>query len=160
MNRVGSLTKITRIFSNLEQQIQREPTHQEVADILNITVEEVTSSVVSGHRHASLDAPLDQESDGRLIDVFIDQNEATPDAHLLIDSLKSEIKSALNTLTPRESEVLSCYFGLNGNAPMNLDEIGTKFQLTRERVRQIKEKATRRLKHISRSKTLRTYLGT
>jgi RNA polymerase primary sigma factor len=159
LNRVGSLTKITRMFSTLEQKFQREPSYQEVAEAMDISAEEVAKAMISGSRHTSFDAPFVQDEEGSLIDVYIDKDEVTPDARLLIDSLKSEISRALKTLTNRESEVLCCYFGLNGNRSMTLDEIGTKFNLTRERVRQIKEKATRRLKYASRSKTLRTYLG-
>jgi len=159
LNRVGELTKISRVFSDLEQKIQREPSPDEVAAALNISTEDVINTMTVSGRHISMDAPFKQDEEGSLIDVFVDENEETPDARLMVDSLKKEVARALATLTYRESQVISFYFGLNGNNPMTLEEIGARFNLTRERVRQIKEKATRRLRNTSRSKTLKSYLG-
>jgi RNA polymerase primary sigma factor len=110
-------------------------------------------------RHISVDAPFAQGEDGSLLDVLADANGSSPESQLMIDSLTQEVQRALATLTTRESEVIGLYFGLNNNASMTLEEIGEKFNLTRERVRQIKEKATRRLRHTSRSTTLKTFLG-
>lgn len=159
LNRVGSLNKISRAFSELEQKFQREPTPAEVAEIMDVTIEEVESTMSVGGRQISMDAPFVQGEENRLLDVLENNLEEKPDAHLMMDSLKMEVARALQTLTARESEVISDYYGLNGTHPMTLEEIGDKFKLTRERVRQIKEKATRRLKHESRSKYLKAYLG-
>jgi RNA polymerase primary sigma factor len=159
LNRVGELTRISREFSDLEQKIQREPSPQEVASAMNITEEQVVFTMTVSGRHVSMDAPLKQEEEGCLIDVIVDDNEETPDAGLMEDSLKKEITRAMAILTSRESLIISFYFGLNGNNSMTLEEIGAKFNLTRERVRQIKEKATRRLRNSARSKVLKSYLG-
>jgi len=159
LNRVGSLTKISKTFSDLEQKFQREPLPEELAEVIGVTVDEVKKNLRLAGRHVSMDAPFAQGEDTRLLDVLGDVNETTPDAGLLADSLKKEIQRALSTLTDRESEVLGLYFGLNSAKPMSLEEIGFKFKLTRERVRQIKDKATRRLRHISRSRALQSYLG-
>lgn len=159
LNRVGSLTKIARAFSDLEQKFQREPSPEELSEALNVTLEEVNTCLKVSGRHISINAPFTQDEEGCLIDVLADENENKPDSGLIEDSLKREISRALATLTRRESEVITYYFGLNGNNPMTLEEIGEIFHLTRERVRQIKEKATRRLRYTSRSKVLKTYLG-
>jgi RNA polymerase primary sigma factor len=159
LNRVGSLNRISRTFSALEQKFQREPSVEEVAGVMELTLEEVESTMRVAGRHVSVDAPFAQGEDTSLLDVLTNSDEATPDSTLMMDSLKQEISRALSTLTERESEVISDYFGLNGNHAMTLEEIGDKFHLTRERVRQIKEKATRRLRHTSRSKVLKSFLG-
>ncbi|MBT1703940.1 sigma-70 family RNA polymerase sigma factor [Chryseosolibacter indicus] len=159
LNRVGSLNKISKTFSDLEQKFQREPSHEELAEVVGLTPEEVLENLRVSGRHVSMDAPFAQGEENSLLDVLRDENEETPDSDLIADSLKREIQRALSTLTVREAEVLAFYFGLDGNAPMTLEEIGERFNLTRERVRQIKEKATRRLRHTSRSKTLKAYLG-
>lgn len=159
LNRVGSLNKISKTFSDLEQKFQREPSHEELAEVIGVTPEEVIENLRVSGRHVSMDAPFAQGEENSLLDVLRDENEETPDSELIADSLKREIQRALSTLTVREAEVLAFYFGLDGNAPMTLEEIGERFNLTRERVRQIKEKATRRLRHTSRSKTLKAYLG-
>lgn len=159
LNRVGSLNKISKTFSSLEQEYQREPTAQELADSIGgITAEDVIYNQRLSGRHISVDAPLEAGEDNNLLEVLTDVNGKMPDVQLMTDSLKAEIQRALSTLTVREAEVISCYFGLDGNSPMTLEELGAKFGLTRERVRQIKEKATRRLKTLSRSKILRSYL--
>lgn len=159
LNRVGSLNKISKTLSLLEQKFQREPTAQELAEVLNIPEQEVMDNMKISGRHVSMDAPFMQGEEGTLLDVLSDENDSKPDSGLMIDSLQREIARALATLTQREAEVIAYYFGLNGNQPLTLEEIGEKFRLTRERVRQIKEKATRRLRHTSRSKTLRSFLG-
>jgi RNA polymerase primary sigma factor len=159
LNRVGSLNKISKTFSDLEQKFQREPSAEELADVLQISQEEVTDTMKISGRHVSMDAPFVNGEENNLLDVLTNENDVTPDSALMIDSLRREVQRALATLTQRESDVIAYYFGLNGEAAMTLEEIGEKYNLTRERVRQIKEKATRRLRLNSRSKTLRTYLG-
>jgi len=159
LNRVGSLNKISKAFSELEQKFQREPLPEELAEIMEITTEEIESTLRVAGRHVSMNAPLIQGEENSLMDVLHDANDKTPDSGLMTDSLQKEVARALSTLTQRESEVISYYFGLNGTHPLTLEEIGERFSLTRERVRQIKEKATRRLRHTSRSSTLKSYLG-
>jgi RNA polymerase primary sigma factor len=159
LNRVGSLNKISKTFSELEQKFQREPSPEELADVLDISIEEVADTMKISGRHVSMDAPFAQGEENSLLDVLENDSEETPDSGLIIDSLRKEVQRALSTLTLREADVISFYFGLNGEQAMTLEEIGEKFNLTRERVRQIKEKATRRLRHSSRSKALKAFLG-
>lgn len=159
LNRVGSLNKISKTFSDLEQQYQREPTALELAEKLNVPEQEIMDNMKLSGRHVSMDAPFANGEENSLLDVLRDVNEEIPDSALMANSLQQEITRALSTLTQRESQVISYYYGLNGSPAMTLEEIGEKFRLTRERVRQIKEKATRRLRHTSRSKALRSYLG-
>jgi RNA polymerase primary sigma factor len=159
LNRVGSLNKISRTFSELEQKFQREPSPEEIAEILDITADEVRENLSVGGRQVSVDAPFANGEESSLLDVLESTSEVTPDSSLIEDSLRKEVQRALATLTQREAEVISYYFGLNGEQALTLEEIGEKFNLTRERVRQIKEKATRRLRHSSRSKSLKAYLG-
>ncbi|HZX74569.1 MAG TPA: sigma-70 family RNA polymerase sigma factor [Cyclobacteriaceae bacterium] len=159
LNRVGTLNKITKTFSDLEQKFQREPSTDELAEVLEVTTEEVADTLKIGSRHVSMNAPFVQGEENGLLDVLENDSEETPDSGLMVDSLRKEVQRSLSTLTSRESDVITLYFGLNGEHAMTLEEIGEKFNLTRERVRQIKEKATRRLKHSSRSKILKSYLG-
>ena len=159
LNRVSSLNKISKTFSELEQKFQREPSAEELAEGLEITVEEVAVNMKISGRHLSIDAPFMNGEENGLLDVLENENNDTPDNELMVDSLRRELERALSTLTQRESDVIAFYFGLNGEQAMTLEEIGQKYNLTRERVRQIKEKATRRLRHSSRSNLLRTYLG-
>jgi len=159
LNRVGSLNKLTKTFSELEQRFQREPSAEEMSVELNISIEEVQSTMQTGGRHISVDAPFVQGESNNLLDVLINNTEETPDSALMTDSLKREVSRALATLPESESEIISDYFGLNGSNCLTLEEIGEKFNITRERVRQIKEKATKRLKHTSRSRSLKSYLG-
>ncbi|WP_028982458.1 sigma-70 family RNA polymerase sigma factor [Sporocytophaga myxococcoides] len=159
LNRVSSLTKISKAFSDLEQKFQREPSTEEVAELMGVTNEEVIADLKVSGRQVSVDAPFTQGEENGLLDVLSDVNESTPDSQLIIDSLTMEVQRVLSTLSSRESEVIGLYFGLNNKNSMTLEEIGEKFNLTRERVRQIKEKATRRLRHTSRSKALKSYLG-
>ena len=158
LNRVGSLNRISKTFSDLEQKFQREPSPEEIAEALEMSTDEVAANLKISGRHISMDAPFVNGEENGLLDVLEHDGE-TPDSNLMDDSLRREVQRALSTLTQRESEVISYYFGLNGGQAMTLEEIGAKFNLTRERVRQIKEKATRRLKHSSRSSSLKPYLG-
>jgi len=159
LNRVGSLNKISKTFSALEQKYEREPSPEELADVLEVTTAEVVDTMKISGRHVSMDAPFVQGEENSLLDVLENDSEETPDSGLMTDSLRREVQRALSTLTQRESDVIALYFGLNGEHAMTLEEIGEKFNLTRERVRQIKEKAIRRLRHTSRSKALKPYLG-
>lgn len=159
LNRVGSLNKISKTFSELEQKFEREPSPEELAEVLEVTTSEVVDTMKISGRHVSMDAPFVQGEDNTLLDVLENDSEVTPDSELMNDSLRREVQRALSTLTQREADVITLYFGLNGEHPMTLEEIGEKFDLTRERVRQIKEKAIRRLRHTSRSKSLKPYLG-
>jgi len=159
LNRVGALNKIGKVFSNLEQEFEREPNANEIAEELEMTPYEVSDTLRISGRHLSMDAPFNQGDDNRLLDVLQNEKQPTPDNSLIGESLKIEVERALSTLTSREAEVVRLYFGVGREHPLTLEEIGEKFNLTRERVRQIKEKAIRRLRHTSRSKALRTYLG-
>ena len=159
LNKIGSINKINKAYAKLEQEFEREPNAEEIADILEVTENEVKESMKNAGRHVSMDAPLIQDEDNTMYDVLRSEEAITPETELLYESLRKEIDRAISTLTPRESDVIKLYFGLNGSHPMTLEEIGEKFDLTRERVRQIKEKAIRRLKHTSRSKILKSYLG-
>ncbi len=159
LNRVGSLNKISKSFSELEQKFEREPSPEEIAEVLELTTSEVVDTLKISGRHVSVDAPFVQGEENRLLDVLEDEDEAAPDEGLMSDSLRKEVQRALSTLTKREGDVITLYFGLNGEHALTLEEIGEKFALTRERVRQIKEKAIRRLRHTSRSKALKPYLG-
>ncbi len=159
LNRVGSLNKISKTFSELEQKYEREPSPDELADVLEVTTNEVVDTMKISGRHVSMDAPFVQGEENSLLDVLENEAEGTPDSSLMNDSLRKEVQRALSTLTQREADVITLYFGLNGEHAMTLEEIGEKFNLTRERVRQIKEKAIRRLRHTSRSKALKPYLG-
>ncbi len=159
LNRVGSLNKISKTFSELEQKFEREPSPDELAEVLEVSTSEVVDTLKISGRHVSMDAPFVQGEENSLLDVLENDSEDTPDSGLISDSLRKEVQRALSTLTMREADVVMLYFGLNGEHAMTLEEIGEKFNLTRERVRQIKEKAIRRLRHTSRSKALKTYLG-
>jgi RNA polymerase primary sigma factor len=159
LNRIGSVNKMLKTFSELEQQYQREPTAEELATVMDIPLEEMRLTMQNTGRHISMDAPFMEGEENGLLDVLENVSEQTPDAGLMNDSLKLEVSRVLDTLTSREAGILSDYFGLNGKQPMSLEEIGYKHDLTRERVRQIKEKATMRLRKEFRSETLRAYLG-
>ncbi|EIM73429.1 RpoD subfamily RNA polymerase sigma-70 subunit [Nitritalea halalkaliphila LW7] len=159
LNRVGSLNKISKTFSELEQKFEREPSPEELAEVLEVSAGEVVDTMKISGRHVSMDAPFVQGEENSLLDVLENDGEGTPDDGLMNDSLRKEVQRALATLTQREADVIVYYFGLNGEQAMTLEEIGEKYNLTRERVRQIKEKAIRRLRHNSRSKTLKPYLG-
>ena len=159
LNKIGSINKINKTYAKLEQEFEREPNAEEIAEVLDLTEAEVKESMKNAGRHVSMDAPLVQDEDNNMYDVLKSDEVVTPETELLYESLRKEIDRAISTLTQREADVVRLYFGLNGSHPMTLEEIGEKFDLTRERVRQIKEKAIRRLKHTSRSKILKSYLG-
>jgi len=159
LNRVGSLNKITKTYGELEQKLEREPSPEELAEALDTTTSEVVDTLKIAGRHVSVDAPFVPGEENSLLDVLENDGENAPDQELNNESLRREVSRAISTLTQRESEVITSYFGLKGEHPMTLEEIGEKFSLTRERVRQIKEKAIRRLRHASKSKTLKPYLG-
>ncbi len=159
LNRVGALNKIGKAFSALEQEFEREPSASELAEELDMSLYEVADTLKISGRHLSMDAPFVQGEDSRLLDVIEDERQPSPDSILMDESLKEEIRRSLETLSEREAEVIRLYFGLANEHSLTLEEIGEKFNLTRERVRQIKEKAIRRLRHASRSKALRSYLG-
>ncbi|MEN8929254.1 MAG: RNA polymerase sigma factor RpoD/SigA [Flavobacteriales bacterium] len=159
LNQVGSLNKLNKTFSRLEQQYERAPSEHELADELEVTSGKVTDTLRVGGRHVSVDAPFQEGEDNSLLDVLINSDSPTADTDLMIESLQREIKRSLSTLSEREREVIILFFGIGMKHGLTLEEIGTKFDLTRERVRQIKEKAIRRLRQTSRSKLLKTYLG-
>lgn len=159
LNKIGSINKINKAFSKLEQEYEREPSAEEIASLLELTENDVKESMKNSGRHVSMDAPLVQGEESNMYDVLRSSDSPSPEAGLINDSLRREIDRALSTLTSREADVIKYYFGLNGEHAMTLEEIGEKFELTRERVRQIKEKAIRRLKQTSRSRILKTYLG-
>ena len=159
LNKIGSINKINKAFSKLEQEYEREPSHEELSQLLELSAEDIKDTMSTSGRHISMDAPLISGEDSSLLDVLEDEDQEHPDSSLISESLRREVERALSTLTTREGDVVRLYFGLAGEQPMTLEEIGERFDLTRERVRQIKEKAIRRLKHTSRSKILKTYLG-
>ncbi len=159
LNKIGTINKINKTYSFLEQKLEREPHASEIAEVLGMPEEEVKESLKNSGRHISMDAPLVDGEETDMYEVFGNENEELPETSLLRDSLKSEIERAISTLTEREADVIRLYFGLNNMHPHSLEEIGEKLDLTRERARQIKEKALRRLKHVSRCKNLKTYLG-
>ncbi len=158
LNRVGTLHKIGKISSSLEQEYGREPSPSEIARELELSAVEVSDTLKISNSHLSLDAPFSTSEDNSLMDVLEDEFQPAPDEALLDESLRLEIERALDTLSRREAEVINLYFGLNHEKALTLEEIGARFNLTRERVRQIKEKAIRRLRHASRSRSLRAYL--
>jgi RNA polymerase primary sigma factor len=160
LNKVGSLNKINKAFSELEQQYEREPSAEELADMLEITTDEVETTLGVAARHISMDAPFVEGEDNSLLDVLENNTMPGTDSHLdYADSLRREIERSLGTLTDRQADVIKLYFGIGVEHPMSLEDIGDKFGLTRERVRQIKDKAINKLRVTSRSKMLKTYLG-
>jgi RNA polymerase primary sigma factor len=159
LNKIGSINKINKTFNQLEQLFEREPTILEIAHTMELVPEDVKDAMRSSGRHISMDAPLQEGEDGNLYDVLLNSDTPSPDKGLMTESLRKEIERALSTLTYREASIIRLYFGLNGKHAHTLEEIGEEFNLTRERVRQIKEKAIKRLKHTTRSKILKTYLG-
>jgi RNA polymerase primary sigma factor len=159
LNRVGALNKIGKAYSNLEQEYEREPNSSELAKELEMDVNEINEALKISGRHVSIDAPFTQGEENRLLDMIENEERPAPDHLLMNESLKAEIDRILSTLSEREGEVIKLYFGLTKEHCLTLEEIGERFNLTRERVRQIKEKAIRRLRHASRSKNLKSYLG-
>ncbi len=159
LNRVGALNKIGKALTALEQEYEREPSASELAAQLDMDIEEISDTLKISGKTVSVDAPFNSGDENSLLDIMENENNPPPDSTLMSESLKAEIERALHTLTEREAEVIKLYYGLNKEHSLTLEEIGERFNLTRERVRQIKEKAIRRLKHASRSKNLRVYLG-
>ncbi len=159
LNRVGALNKIGKAYNSLEQEYEREPTASEIAKELEMDLDEVSETMRMSTKHVSMDAPFSQGEENSLLDVLESDENPLPDTTLMSDSLREEIERALSTLTEREAEVIKLYFGFHDEHSLTLEEIGEQFHLTRERVRQIKEKAIRRLRHTSRSRNLRAYLG-
>jgi RNA polymerase primary sigma factor len=161
LNKIGTINRINRAFSELEQKYERPPTAEELAEYLECSVNDIRQSLVNSGRHISMDAQLVEgdESSSSLYDILPNDGLPTPEDGLAIESLRKDIERSLSTLTSREGDVVRMYYGLNGKAPLTLEEIGERFDLTRERVRQIKEKAIRRLRHTSRSRMLKSYLG-
>jgi len=159
LNKIGSINKVNNAFSRLEQDFQREPTADEIAKLLEIAPKEVKDALKVSSRHISMDAPLRKDEDNTLYDVLLSSDSLSPDTHLIDDSLRQEIERSLATLSTREADIIKLYYGLNGEPPYSLEEIGKLFNLTRERVRQIKEKAIKRLKNTYRSNILRSFLG-
>ena len=159
LNRVGDLNKISRVLSLLEQEFEREPSAAEIANELEMTLFEVYDILKISSKHISLDAPFNNDEENRLLDIIENDELPTPEQSLISESLKVDVERALSTLNPKEAEVVGFYFGVGHDRPLTLEEIGDRLKLTRERVRQIKEKALRRLRHTKRSKSLRSYLG-
>jgi RNA polymerase primary sigma factor len=161
LNKIGTINKINKAYSELEQKFERPPTAEELGEFLEVTPDEIRQSLSNTGRHISMDAPLSEgdESSSSMYDVLPNNYMNSPEKELVTDSLRKDIERSLSTLTLREGEVVRLYYGLNGRYPLTLEEIGEQFDLTRERVRQIKEKAIRRLKHTSRSRMLKSYLG-
>jgi RNA polymerase primary sigma factor len=158
LNQVGSLNKINKAYSKFEQENERKPSPEELADVLELPADKVSDTLRVAGRHISVDAPFVEGEDNSLLDVLVNSDSPIADRALINESLAREIERALATLTERESDIIKLFFGI-GCQEMTLEEIGERFGLTRERVRQIKEKAIRRLRHTSRSKLLKTYLG-
>ncbi len=160
LNKAGNVSKMNRMSNQFEQINEREPTAEERAEVLHLKDGDVKEIILSNIKHISMDAPLNGEfEDGSMADILEDKNEDTPDKSLINESLKNEIATALKVLAPREAEVIAAYFGINGFTPMSIDEIAQKFDLSRERVRQIKERAIRRLRKATTSDFLKPYLG-
>jgi RNA polymerase primary sigma factor len=158
LNRVGALNKIGKKFSELEQKFEREPTTSELAEQLDMSVTDIHETIRIAGRHLSVDAPFVQGEDNRLLDVLPNEQQPPPDQYLMQESLRIEIEELLSTLPEREAEVIRLFYGI-GTSALTLEEIGEKFNLTRERVRQIKEKAIRKLRHSNRCQKLKAYLG-
>jgi RNA polymerase primary sigma factor len=159
LNQVGSLNKINKAYSKLEQEFEREPSAEELAELLDLPIDKVSDTMKVSGRHVSMDAPFANGEESSLLDVLVNHDSLKADSGLIMESLSKEIDRALSTLTERERDVVKLFFGIGLNHGLTLEEIGDKFDLTRERVRQIKEKAIRRLRHSSRSKLLQQYLG-
>eukprot|EP01012_Entosiphon_sulcatum_P056427 TRINITY_DN80090_c0_g1_i1.p1 TRINITY_DN80090_c0_g1~~TRINITY_DN80090_c0_g1_i1.p1 ORF type:complete len:288 (-),score=42.43 TRINITY_DN80090_c0_g1_i1:22-885(-) len=159
LNQVGSLNKINKAYSKLEQEYEREPSAEELAELLDLPIDKVSDTMKVSGRHVSMDAPFANGEESSLLDVLVNHDSLKADSGLIMESLSKEIDRALSTLTERERDVVKLFFGIGLNHGLTLEEIGDKFDLTRERVRQIKEKAIRRLRHSSRSKLLQQYLG-
>lgn len=160
LNKIGAINRINKTLSKMEQELEREPSYEELSEVMNMVPQDIYDTMRNNNRHMSMDAPLSANEDGgNMYDLMFNESSASPDRELMGESLQQEIYRALATLTEREADVVKLFFGLGGKHAHSLEEIGEKFELTRERVRQIKEKAVRRLKHGSRSRLLKSYLG-
>lgn len=159
LNRIGALNKIGKAYNNLQQEFEREPSTEELADELHMEVEDVLDALISSGKPVSVDAPISRNDENNLLDLIEDDHLPAPDGDLMSESLKAEVSLVLSMLPEREAEVIKLYFGVDTDHAHTLEEIGEKFNLTRERVRQIKEKAIRRLRHNAKSNKLKTYLG-
>ncbi|HBC77896.1 MAG TPA: RNA polymerase subunit sigma [Bacteroidales bacterium] len=159
VNKIGSINRINRAFARLEQEFEREPSSQEVADMLDMIPDDVKESLKTNGRTLSMDAPISSEEENTMYDVLQNPDTPSPDKNLINESLAWEIERALSSLSPREAKVLKLYFGLGMKHPFTLEEIGEELSLTRERVRQIKEKAIKRIQFTTRCKILKSYLG-
>ena len=159
VNKIGSINRVNKAFARLEQEFEREPSSQEIAELLEMIPEDVKESLKTNHRTISMDAPISNEDENNMYDVMQNTDAASPDKNLIKESLAWEIERALNTLSKREAKVLKLYFGLGMKHPYTLEEIGEELNLTRERVRQIKERALKRIQYTTRCKILKTYLG-
>ena len=159
LNRVGTITKITRAAEKLEAEVERQPKGDEIGAQLEMSGDEVLMAMQYSRRHSSLNSPFQEGENSSLLDIIEDSEAEEPEAKIMMESMSEEVNGALETLSERERVVLEMYFGINRDSAMTLNEIGEEFDLTRERVRQIKEKAIQRLRHRSRSKNLRRYLG-
>ena len=159
LNKIGSVNKVNNAFAQLEQEYQREPTSEEIAELLDMAPKDVKEALKASHKHISMDAPLKPDDDNTLYDVLLSDSSGQPDSHLVDDSLRKEIDRSLSTLSTREADIIRLYYGLHGEPPYSLEEIGKLFNLTRERVRQIKEKAIKRLKNTYRSRILRNLIN-
>ena len=159
LNKIGTLNKVTKAYSQLEQEFERTPNTEEIANMLDLKYEEVKESLHHTGKHFSMDAPLVSDEESNMYDLLASDDSKTPEANLMHESLQMEINRSIATLSQNESDILKMFFGLNGQNPLTFDEIGQKMDLTKERVRQIKEKAIRRLKNTSRCHILKSYLG-
>lgn len=159
LNKIGSINKINKVFAQLEQELQRVPTASEIAAVLEISPNDVKIALSNNSKPVSMDAPISNSDEGNMYDLLQSSDNPKPDNVLASESLQIEIERVLNTISKREGDIIKRYYGLNGYHPHTLEEIGTAFDLTRERVRQIKEKALRRLKQTSKNRTLKSYLG-
>ncbi len=159
VNKIGAINRINKAYSKLEQEFEREPSPQEIGELLEIAPEDVKEAIRANGRTLSMDAPISTEEDSNMYDVMQNDETPSPDRNLINESLSYEIDKALNTLSPREARVLKLYFGIGMKHPYTLEEIGEELQLTRERVRQIKEKAIKRIQYTTRCRILKSYLG-
>ena len=158
VNQIGTLTKISKVYSNLEQKFERSPTHEEIANILDTDSGDVSNIIKKSSHVASLDSPIVSETNNRLIDIIVNKEELEPDSALIDESLQIEVLHLLKGLSSRESKILKLYFGLDGEKARTLEEVGMEFKLTRERIRQIKEKTLQKLRQGSRNRGLLQYL--
>jgi RNA polymerase primary sigma factor len=160
VNKVGLTSRISQAYSRLEQEFERPPTTEELAEILDVEMEEISATMSVAARHVSMDSPLSDGEESTLIDVLANGNAESADKQILFnDSLRLEIQRSLTLLTPRQKEVICNFYGIGGGEPVSLEDLGTKYGLTRERVRQIKDKALKKLQTFAGSRLLKEYLG-